>query len=604
MFKHTRSLVASATLVASLGADTLAIDPIVVTATKTEQSLQDVTSNINIITAVELEEKHVATVADALNLISGISTISNGGLGKSTSVFVRGLDTSRVLVLIDGIRYNDPSNSSTGSAFEHLIITDIEQIEFIKGAQSGIWGADAGAGVINIITKSAKKGLHGSINGEYGSFNTKKYGVSASYATDAYYFKVNSNIVETDGFTAAAPKGVDINTLEDDGYKNATTSLRLGFKITETNKIDISHTVINAQNEGDRSSSTPNSIYNSVIHDKLSSVNFNHIDSFNELNIYAKSSTFERDYPQSTSTKKYDGVSKEYGLTSRIPYNNQKDFVILGADFKSFEHLNALNKKYTDKGLSITNNNTFNDRTIITESLRTDDYDTFNDKTTGKIGVKHNLNKDLYLSSNYGTGYNVPTAYQLFDTTYGYSNLTPESTRSYDVSLGYKSVTLTYFYNTTDNMIDFDKGTWKYTNVNGISTFRGIEAEYKNRILADTLLTVNYTQLSAKDKDGFDLERRAKENLKVGIDYYGIEKFHFGVFGEYVGKRIQYTYGTHNISAQTGSYTLANAVINYDLSKTVRIYGKLDNITDKYYQTIDGYVTSPRAFYAGMKASF
>ncbi|MFA6188654.1 MAG: TonB-dependent receptor [Sulfuricurvum sp.] len=603
MFKYTCSLSLSATLVASLGAQTLTIDPIVVSATKTKQSLSTITSNANIITTAEIEEKHVTTVADALNLVSGISTVSNGGLGKSTSVFIRGFDTSRVLVLIDGIRYNDPANSISGAAFEHLMVNDIQQIELIKGAQSGIWGNDASAGVINIITKTAQKGLHGSATGEVGSFNTKKYGATASYATNTYYFKVHSNIVETDGFTAVAPIGIDINTLEDDGYKNATTSLKFGFKINETNKIDISHTNIDAQNEGDPSN-TPNGIYNSVVHDELSSINFNHMDSFNEVNIYAKSSTFERDYPQDTSTKEYDGITKEYGLTSRIPYNNQKDFVIIGADYKSFEHLNTLNKKYTDKGLSITNNNLINDKTIITESLRIDDYDAFNDKTTGKIGIKHNFNKELYLSSNYGTGYNVPSAFQLFTPTYGNSNLTPESTRSYDISLGYKSVALTYFYNTTDNMIAWDSTNVKYNNLIGISTFKGIEVEYKNQMLADTLLSVNYTQLSAKDKDGFELERRAKENLKVGIDYYGIKKFHFGVFGEYVGKRVQYTYGTHTVSAQTGGYNIANAVVNYDLTNSVQLYGKIDNITDKYYQTVNGYATSPRACYIGLKASF
>ncbi|HEX5711494.1 MAG TPA: TonB-dependent receptor [Sulfuricurvum sp.] len=600
MFKHTFSLVASATLVASLGADTLAIDPIVVSATKTEQPLSNITSNATVITSAELEEKHITTVSDALNLVSGISTVSNGGLGKSTSVFIRGFDTSRVLVLIDGIRYNDPANSIYGAAFEHLMVNDIEQIELIKGAQSGIWGSEASAGVINIITKRAQKGLHGTLNGEYGSFNTKKYGAAASYATDTYYFKVNSNVVDTNGFTAVAPKGADIDTLEDDGYKNTTTSLKLGFNINETNKIDISHTVIDAKNEGDPSSSTPNGIYNSTVHDELSSINFNHIDSFNELNIYAKSSTFERDYPQDLWTKEYDGIVKEYGLTSRIPYGNQKDFLLIGADYKSFEHLNALNKKYTDKSLSITNNNTFNDQTILTESLRTDNYDAFNNKTTGKIGLKHNFNKELYVSTNYGTGYNVPSAFQLFIPTYGNSSLTPESTKSYDVSLGYKSLTLTYFYNTTDNMIEFDMTTWKYTNINGTSRFKGVEMDYKNEIFADTLLSLNYTRLSAKDSNDNDLVKRAKENLKFGTDYYGIAKIHLGLYGEYVGERYNDTAKTK----QTGRYTIANMVINYDLTDSIQLYGKIDNITDKYYQTVDGYATSPRAWYAGLKASF
>ena len=74
--------------------------------------------------------------------------------------FLRGMDSSKTLVLIDGIRLND-TTSINGADFEHFMINDIERIEVIKGAQSSIWGADASAGVVNIITKSAKDGTHG-----------------------------------------------------------------------------------------------------------------------------------------------------------------------------------------------------------------------------------------------------------------------------------------------------------------------------------------------------------------------------------------------------------------------------------------------------------
>ena len=125
----------------------------VISATKSTQSIKDVTSNVEVITKDEIEEKHFTTVTEALNTLPGISITSNGGLGTSSSVFLRGFTSSRILVLIDGIRYNDVTSSS-GAPFEHLMIGDIEQIELIKGAQSGVWGADASAGVINIITKN------------------------------------------------------------------------------------------------------------------------------------------------------------------------------------------------------------------------------------------------------------------------------------------------------------------------------------------------------------------------------------------------------------------------------------------------------------------
>ncbi len=606
MFKPTLSLVACATLVASLGAKEVTLDPIVVTATKTEQPLKDVTSDIEIITNTELEEKRITTVGEALNLLSGISFTGNGGLGKSTFVNLRGFDSKRVLVLIDGIRYNDPTGLN-GAPFEHLMVNDIERIEIVKGAQSGIWGADASAGVINVITKGAQKGLHGSINGEYGSFNTKKYGASASYADDDYYFKASSTVVDTNGFTAQAPRGVDINTLEDDSYRNTTTSLKFGFKIDKSNKIDVSHTMIEAQNAYDGcdkiwpATCTPieeadNTHFSNSIKDKFTSVNFNHTDSFNALKLYANRSTVQREEPAYNS--RYDGEVREYGLQSKIPYANS-DFLVLGTDYKRFEHLDELNKHYDNKGFFVTNSNKLYENTVITESIRTDKYDAFSGKTTGKIGIKHDFENEFYFASNYGTAYNVPTLYNLY-SPYGNTDITPENTKSYDATLGYKGLKLTYFYNTIEDMIDFDLSTYTYNNIKGKSTLKGWELGYQKELLVDTLLSLNYTMLSAKDKDGIDLPKRAKENLKFGIDYYGIDKIYFGIFGEYVGSR----YDDRAKTKQTGCYTVANAVVNYDITKTVSVYTKIDNITDKYYQTTDGFATSPRAYYAGLKVSF
>ncbi len=103
---------------------------------------------------------------------AGIQVSQSGGIGQQTSLFLRGMDSNKTLVLIDGIRYND-TQVEMAANFEHLMINDIERIEVIKGAQSSIWGADASAGVINIITKSAQDGTHGNATIEYGRYNSK-----------------------------------------------------------------------------------------------------------------------------------------------------------------------------------------------------------------------------------------------------------------------------------------------------------------------------------------------------------------------------------------------------------------------------------------------
>lgn len=593
-------------LLSQLQAQDIKLDTITVTsATKSEQSIKEITSNVNVITSQEIEEKNYTTVAQALNSIAGINFTSNGGLGSTTSVFVRGFDSKRVLVLIDGIRYNDITGLN-GAPFNNLMLNDIEQIEVVKGAQSGIWGADATAGVINIITKSAKDGLHGSVLAQYGSFNTKKYGASASYKADSYYVKISSQKITTDGFSAKAPRGEDIDNFKDDGYTNTTSNIKLGFNINETNKIDISHTIINSDNSYDDYNADPivsaNSHATTQTNDSFTAINFNHIDSFNELDIYAKRSVFDRNYPQNF-TKEFDGEVYEYGLKSNISYN-EKDFVVIGVDYKTFEHKNDMNKQYNNKAIFLTNNNEFNfiGKTIITESLRVDIYDKFDDKITGKLGVKNiNQNIDgLSVSANIGTAYNVPTLYNLY-STYGSQDLNPENTLSYDISVAYKDLKLTYFNSTVTDMIDFDLTTYKYNNISGDSKIQGIEIEYNTAITDDILIGANYTKTDAKNADNKVLARRVKDTFKMNIDYYVLENLHLGINGEYIGKRYD---SLDEKGTQTGEYAVFNFVANYDINKNFSTYAKVDNILDRYYQVVDGYTTAPLSGYIGIKANF
>lgn len=594
MFKPTFSFVACATLVASLEAKDLILDPILVSASKTEQSLKNITSNVEIITAEEIEEKHYTTLAEALNSLVGISVVRNGGLGKSTSVFLRGFDSKRTLVLIDGVRYND-NTSMDGASYEHLSLYNIEQIEVIKGAQSGVWGSEASAGVINIITKKSPLGTAANAHMEYGNYATKIYGAAMSHKNEKMDIQLGINKIVTDGFTSYAKRNFDITQYEEDGYENWTMTLRGGYQFDDANRIALSHTDIDVYSEYDNSTSDSDASYTK--RERLTQLSYENKNSVATSRVYANRSIFKRDY---SSGSEFEGKVNEYGVTAEIPYAAE-DFILLGGDYKSFEHLSQLNKKFTDKALFITNSNTFNNKLIFTESLRSDQYDAFDDKTTGKIGLRFNINSESYLSANLGTAYNTPTLNQLYAGVYGNSALKPEDTKSYDVTFGYHGVTMTYFASRVKEMIDYDFTLSKYNNIEGTSTFKGFEAGYKNELFADTLVSLGYTRLSAKNKNGEVLRRRARENLKFALDYYGFSKLHMGLNGEYVGSRYD---SDNRLGAQTGRYTVANAVANYDLTKNIKIYGKIDNITDKYYQSVNNYATSPRAYYAGMEISF
>ena len=603
------SLATVAFLSISLNAQTTDIGTITVTTPyNTPQKLDSITSNISLITADEIEERGFSTLSQALNSIVGIDINRNGGFGTTTSVILDGMSNKYILVLVDGIRYNDPTSTS-GASITNISLEDIESIEILKGAQSGVWGADASSGVINIITKKSKDGFSGYLNSVYGSYGYKEIGVGLSYKTSKYYTKLDISKIDTDGYSAQQLNGEDLDKYEDDGYENLTISLMAGVNINENNKIDFSYRVIDSDTDGDPFGN-PDGVYNITSLTKLSHLGYQYSDSWGSVELFANYSKFEREYPnEQWGDKNFDGDTKEIGLKSRVDYLDKTSFITAGIDYKEFEYKN-LNQSYKNSAIFITNSNSFNNNhTVITESIRYDDYDdTFDNKTTGKIGVKHTLASGLSFSANYGTSYNVPTIYHLYAPAsawgnIGNINLQPEEITSFDIALNYQGFGVRYFHNEIENMIEFVNG---FENVDGTSTIKGYELIFKQTIYKDTLLSLSYSNIDATDRNGVDLSRVANETLKVSLDYYGITDTHIGVYAKYIGdkKDVKFNPDFSREIIDNGNYTVVDAIINYEIDDNKKVYLKADNIFDKDYQSIYGYSSNPRSIYVGFKMDF
>ncbi len=594
----------------------------VTTENKAPQSLQNITSDVDVITAKEIEERGYITVTEALNSLPGISFTSNGGLGKSTSVYVRGMDNKRVLILVDGIRYQDPSNTN-GAAIQHLMITDIDRIEVIKGAQSGVWGADAAAGVINIITKSATKGNHASANIEAGSFNTKRYSVNVSKKTDTYDILLSAYKITSDGFTTKAPFGENIDNMEDDGYTNRTITAKLGINVTDNSRLEIVHTNIEGSTDFDRRDENDTEAQSDFT-TKLTSISYTYNIGNHSLKLKHEISSFEREEknitpsPWFTQVEKFDGKVINTEMTDNFNYR-EKDIVVLGLSHQKTEadYTTASGKSdnstFVNKALFVTNSNHIGKNIILTEAIRYDRYNNFENKTTGKIGFQYTSDIGLIVTGNYGTAYNAPNIIQMLNP-WGASNnnLQPETIKSYDLSVGYGGLKLTYFNQKIDNMISwFDPGTPfnfnddYYKNLSGTSRINGIEIVYRKTFFDNLVLDTSYTKLTkAEDKDHNKLLRRARENFKIALDYYAMDNLHIGVDAQYVGQRTDKAFNPITFKpydVETGKYTVINLTANYDITPHLEIYGKIENIGDKYYQTVYGYATSPRAFYFGIR---
>lgn len=600
MFKHTLSLVASAILVAALGADTLSLDSIVVSATKTEQSLKETTSNINIITSEELEEKHITSVIDALRTFTSISIAQSGGLGQQTSFYQRGFKTENTVVMIDGIRYNDPTTIGGVAQLEHLMVNNIERIEIINGAQSGVWGANAVAGVINIITKKATEKLSLGGNLEYGSYATTKIAADVSQKVGALSYFVGVNQLKSNGFSSQTPKGKNPEDYEADRYTNQTVNAKLGYDLSSSDTLYGQFTFIDAKVQYD-AYNQPNSSANEIHQiNRLGNIGYSHkLNAVDAITATYAVTLFDKKDPVNLYSPAFKGTNKELALQGNYHYTNNS-FLVAGIN--TLDSKDTLSSKELDsKGIFLTNTNRL-ENLILTESIRHDAYDEFNDKTTGKIGAKYFFAEDMTLSANYGTAYRVPSLVELYGAYGANLNLIPETTSGYDITAQYKGLTATYLNNKIDNLIDYTSG---YNNVPGTSTFKGYELKYQQTISDILTLNLAYNKLFAKDKNGAYYAKRPHDTAKATVDFYGIKKLMISATAQYIGTRHELDYNTWPYSTvQTGRYTLISTVANYDLTTNLNIYLKGENLTDKLYQEVNGYGTAGRSVYIGLNARF
>jgi len=155
---HTAALTLAAALAATPGAagaqqDTLPLDSLVVTASPTPRAAGDVARCVTVLKGAALRSEGLTLLADALRAVSGFTVVRGGSWGAVTSVFLRGGESDHVLVLVDGVQVNQPGGSFDFSA---LTLENVERIEILRGPASSLYGSDAMAGVVHVITRTGR----------------------------------------------------------------------------------------------------------------------------------------------------------------------------------------------------------------------------------------------------------------------------------------------------------------------------------------------------------------------------------------------------------------------------------------------------------------
>ncbi|WP_456392305.1 TonB-dependent receptor plug domain-containing protein [Persephonella sp.] len=574
----------------------------------TESPITDVTSPSDIITVEEVEEKHPFDFREIIFNRDGFAFSSNGGFGQVTSIYLWGTDPKRTVMYIDGIRVNDFTTPNQSPSYEHLLLDDIYQIEIIKGVQSGIWGPDAVGGVINVVTAKPEKGLHIKLKGLAGDYNTKKAGLTLSYADEKIDILLGYHWLKTSGFSAVEPikssplygKRWDEIGWERDPYRNDTFNFKMGWNITPDDRFETVVKTIDAVVHYDSIDflsgepiDAPDGPYTiNHLTQRFYKVEYKKKLKRNEIRVFMTKSEFIR-----TQYGGYEGEYREYTVKDRINYSF--GFVNLGftrSDYKQIKSGGSpLNGFYHGNGYYATNVIKLK-KVVLLQTIRHDSYSAFKDKTTWKLGGKYFLAESLYLSGNWGTGYNIPSLDQLYNPWWGNSGLKPENSIQWDVGAGYKGFKVSYFRYSIKDLIDYDFTLYRYVNIPGKTKIHGIDGSYSSYISRiNTFLRLNYTYLYALKNDGSRLPRRPIHQIGFDVVWYPSQLVNMGLSGVYVDKRKDTT------GAQTGYYTVVNYYANFTVNENMKGFFKIENLTDKYYQTVDGYATAGRSLYAGIE---
>lgn len=645
------SLAVASCFASPLWANSTNLDQVIVSATRVEQSKADYTGNITVITSEQLQEKAIQTLPEALDRIGGIATYSNGGLGTSSSVFMRGHDSKRVLLLVDGMRFNDPSSTS-GAQWQHLLVGDIERIEIIEGAQAGIWGADAAAGVVNVITKQAAQGTHGSVSYTLGTLGQKQTQGNVSFANKNFDARIGYTGLSSDEFSSVTPiiNGTKQNPLayEKDGYRNDTLNAKLGWNITNNQRLEFS--AFKAKSVGNFDG-VPSDTYTSkgVTYPKVPNtdvVKFNNPSKYDQstlglsyrfvingwdIGLNIQQSEIDRDFNNSI----FNSKSNQQSITANR--NDSLGNWTFGADKseQSTDKMSNTNigKQQKQQGLFIARTQKFHlpqaeHPTIINLSLRNDDFSDYDSYIGKRFGIKQMLTKDAYFAINMADTRRMPNLFERFiqynpsplptSVRNDVGSLRPETVESKEMSLGWKGYSLTRFEDKVTDLIDYNRTNLNYYNLPGESQLNGWQWKASESLpsLASEV-TLSYQVLDAKSEKGIPLARRPETSGSIDWTYLGLAKTVLGLQTQFVGTRLDYvtTPTATQLSPDTGNYWLWHANASYQWNKEIRVFVKGVNLTDERIiqayanNSMDStlgayYAYSPRTLLAGVEYKF
>jgi vitamin B12 transporter len=579
-------------------------------------------SSITVITAKDLETQQRHTIPDALSTVPGLNVVQTGGPGGQTSVFTRGTNSNHTKVLIDGIDVSDPSNPNGSFDFAHLLTSDIQQIEVLRGPQSGLYGSDAIGGVISIITRKGEGPPRVTASVETGSFGTfnQTAGLSGSQENINYTLNI-AHLRATDVPVTPLellPPGRQANG---NSYDNLTSSTKLGADINEFWSINSvsRYTEATLHFTGDSGfPSTPNAEQSTheirqlfTRGETVLALFDGRIKNYFGVNYSNNwSSDIAPGDPAATITTG-ERVKFDWRAVTQLAAGND---LIVGLEQQT-ETLDTtgLSAQNGNKAAFVELQNQIANRFFLVTSLRDDFNDSFGEHATYRIAPAVILPvTETKLKVSYGTGFKAPTLSQLFQSFPDFNffanpALKPEESTGYDA--GFEQPLFnervrfgsTYFHNDITNLIMINDTFTSNTNI-GQATTEGTENFVSVAITDRVRVRADYTFTRAIDAGtGFELLRRPKEKWSTNVAWNPIDPLTLSATVLHTGSFID---GNRDFSVPrllAPAYTVVNLAADYKINDQVKIFGRIDNLFNLHYQNPTGFLQPGFGIFGGVR---
>ena len=437
------------------------LDEVVVTATKSPIKQSQTGKVVSVIDQATLQRNAGKTLTEILNYQAGIYVNgANNVLGTNQDIYLRGAASGNTLILIDGIPVGDPSQINNSFDLNNINPAQIERIEILKGAQSTLWGSDAVAGVINIITKKGGvNNISPAAGVSYGSYNTIRANAGINGKLDKFTYNLNYNYTHSKGFSAAYDS-TGTAGFDKDGFNQNNFQANLGYQFTNKFSISGMSNYGKYSNGLDAGAFTDDKDYTSANTSFINSVgllyklNKGAIHFTNTL-VHAKrilindttSAAGNGDYYRadfkgnSYVSELYGnvGLGNKFSLTSGIQRTAQNTNQIdsgYSRDY-AFGYKSALGKdsaKTTNysvyASLMLLNLDGFN----AEAGVRYNHHNIYGSNATYSFNPSYNIDENTRVFVNISSAYKIPSLYQLY-SEYGNKNLKPEESNNYELGV-------------------------------------------------------------------------------------------------------------------------------------------------------------------------